>query len=258
MQSKKKYIRRKILSKPVANALLSSCVLFSVVSQADNRVQIAQAHSTAQVVKRQNLAIVKAKISEYLTMQTVGYPGEVSIQVGAIDPSLKLSECDNLQVSLPNGSRAWGKTSVSVQCTAPSKWAIYVQSTVNVVGNYLVAASPLGQGQVISDNDVISEKGDLTRLPAGIFTERTQAVGRSVQISMTAGTVLRQEMLKVTPIVQQGQAVKVVSSGNGFSVSAEGLALAKAAEGQVVQVKVASGKVVTGIARQGGQVEVVF
>jgi len=129
---------------------------------------------------------------------------------------------------------------------------------VRVMGNYLVAAAPLGQGQVLSASDVIFEKGDLTQLPAGVFTEQSQALGRSVQISMTAGTVLRQEMLKVMPAIQQGQVVKVVSVGEGFSVSAEGLALGKANEGQVVQAKVASGKIVTGIARLNGQVEVAF
>jgi flagella basal body P-ring formation protein FlgA len=34
--------------------------------------------------------------------------------------------------------------------------------------------------------------------------------------------------------------------------------MAKANEGQLVQVKVASGQVITGIARNGGQVEVNF
>jgi flagella basal body P-ring formation protein FlgA len=102
------------------------------------------------------------------------------------------------------------------------------------------------------------EKGDLTQLPAGVFTDQTQAIGRTVNISMNAGTVLRQEMLKVALAVQQGQTVMVTSKGNGFSVSAEGQAMGKANEGQVVQVKVASGQVVTGIARNGGQVEVGF
>lgn len=247
----------------VAIALLNIGLLHITVSQAEtilpeSKLKVAQATTSSLLVQKQNLEAVKSKINEFLTMQTVGYPGEVRVQVGAIDPNLKLPACENLQVNLPSGSKAWGKTSVGVQCLAPSKWGIYVQSSVSVIGNYLVAASPLAQGQVISEHDVIYEKGDLTRLPAGIFTEQSQALGRSVQISMTAGTVLRQEMLKVTPIVQQGQTVKVVSSGNGFSVSAEGLALAKANDGQVVQVKVASGKVVTGIARQGGQVEVAF
>jgi flagella basal body P-ring formation protein FlgA len=133
-----------------------------------------------------------------------------------------------------------------------------VQATVNVMAQYLVAALPLSQGQIVTDQDVIFEKGDLTQLPTGVFTDQAQAVGRTVSISMNAGTVLRQEMLKIAPAIQQGQTVMVTSKGSGFSVSAEGQAMAKANEGQVVQVKVSSGQVVTGIARNGGQVEVAF
>jgi flagella basal body P-ring formation protein FlgA len=126
------------------------------------------------------------------------------------------------------------------------------------MAQYLIAAAPLAQGQIVTDQDVMFEKGDLTQLPAGVFTDQSLTIGRTVNISMNAGTVLRQEMLKVALAVQQGQTVMVISKGNGFSVSAEGQAMAKANEGQVVQVKVASGQMVTGIARNGGQVEVGF
>lgn len=209
-------------------------------------------------VAKQNLSVIKSKITEFLETQTIGYPGKVNVHAGAIDQNLKLAQCPDLQVFMPTGSRAWGKTSVGVRCNAPSVWTIYVQATVNVMAQYLVAAAPLAQGQIVTDQDVMFEKGDLTQLPAGVFTDQTQAIGRTVNISMNAGTVLRQEMLKVALAVQQGQTVMVTSKGNGFSVSAEGQAMGKANEGQVVQVKVASGQVVTGIARNGGQVEVGF
>lgn len=222
----------------------------------------AEATATSAVLlnqpAKQHLPAVKAKIAEFLEMQTTGYPGKVTVHVGAIDSNMKLAQCPELQVFLPTGSRAWGKTSVGVRCNAPSIWTIYVQATVNVAAQYLVAAAPLAQGQVINSQDLLFETGDLTRLPAGVFTDMSQAIGRSVSISMTAGTVLRQEMLKIVPVVQMGQTVKVTSIGNGFSVSAEGKAMAKANEGQLVQVKVASGQVVTGIARNNGQIEVNF
>ena len=250
--------RRLINTKPLALGLLLVGVLSSLPLNATAEAADTKPVRAETGMAKQNLADIKTKANAFLTMQTIGYPGEVTVNIGSIDPNLKLAACDDMQFFLPNGSRAWGKTTVGVQCQAPSKWSIYVQSTVKVVGNYLVAAAPLGQGQVLSDRDVIYEKGDLTQLPAGVFTEQSQALGRSVQISMTAGTVLRQEMLKVIPAIQQGQVVKVVSTGEGFSVSAEGLALGKANEGQVVQAKVASGKVVTGIARLNGQVEVAF
>jgi flagella basal body P-ring formation protein FlgA len=207
---------------------------------------------------KQNLSVVKARIAEFLETQAIGYPGKVAVYVGAIDPNLKLAQCPDVQVFLPTGSRAWGKTSVGVRCDAPSSWTIYVQATVNVLAQYLVAAAPLAQGQVVASQDIIFESGDLTQLPAGVFTDQAQAIGRSVNISMKAGTVLRQEMLKISPVVQQGQTVKLTSIGNGFTVSAEGQAMNKANEGQIVQVKVASGQVVTGIARNGGQIEVGF
>ncbi|MDP3088743.1 MAG: flagellar basal body P-ring formation chaperone FlgA [Methylotenera sp.] len=207
---------------------------------------------------KQNLPAIKVKIAEFLEMQTIGYPGKARVHVGAIDPNIKLVHCPDLQTFLPVGSRAWGKTSVGVRCNAPSNWTIYVQATVNVEAQYLVAAAPLAQGQVVTRQDLLFEKGDLTQMPAGVFTDMAQAIGRSVSMSMNVGTVLRQEMLKITPVVQQGQTVKVTSVGEGFSVSAEGKAMAKANEGQLVQVKVASGQIVTGIARTGGLVEVNF
>jgi flagella basal body P-ring formation protein FlgA len=207
---------------------------------------------------KQNLSAVKVKIAEFLETQAIGFPGKVKVRVGAIDPNLKLAQCADVQVFLPTGSRAWGKTSVGARCDAPSAWTIYVQATVSVMAQYLVAAAPLAQGQIVTNQDILFESGDLTQLPAGVFTDQAQAIGRSVNISMHAGTVLRQEMLKVSPVVQQGQTVKLTSSGNGFSVSAEGQAMSKANDGQIVQVKVASGQLVTGIARSGGLIEVGF
>jgi flagellar basal body P-ring formation protein FlgA len=219
---------------------------------------ICFAESSPAPIAKQNLTSIKSKITEFLETQAMGYPGKVSVHVGAIDQNLKLAECPEVQVFMPTGSRAWGKTSVGVRCNAPSTWTIYVQATVNVMAQYLVATAPLAQGQVVTAQDVMFENGDLTQLPAGVFTDQEQAVGRTVSISMTAGAVLRQDVLKAAPVVQQGQIVTLVSKGRGFSVSAEGLAIAKANEGQVVQVKVASGQMVTGIARNGGQVEVGF
>lgn len=205
---------------------------------------------------KQDTNVLKSRITEFLTMQTVGYPGKVSVTPGAIDPNLRLAQCDSLQVFMPPGSRAWGRTSVGVRCNAPAIWTIYSQAMVSITAQYLVASGPLAQGHIVTNEDLMLENGELTQLPAGVFTDAAQAIGRSVNISMNAGTVLRQEMLKASPVVQQGQTVMVTSIGNGFSVSAEGRALANASEGQIVQVKVASGQVVSGIARVGGQIQV--
>jgi len=216
------------------------------------------ANQPANLPARQDLSVLKSKVEEFLVTQSTGYPGKVNVTAGAIDPKLKLAPCPAPEVFLPSGSRAWGRTSVGIRCNAPNIWTIYAQAKVSVKAQYLVAAMPLAQGHVMTAQDMLLAEGELTQLPAGVFTDSAQAIGRTVSMSMIAGSVLRQEMLKQAPAVLQGQVVMLTSIGKGFSVAAEGKALNNANDGQVVQVKVESGSVVSGIARAGGKVEVAF
>jgi flagella basal body P-ring formation protein FlgA len=101
-------------------------------------------------------------------------------------------------------------------------------------------------------------KGDIAAMPNGIITDMAQAIGRTPTVSLAAGTPLRLDTLRSKPVVQQNQAVRLVLNGNGFSVSSEGRAIGSAGEGQVVQVRTASGTVVSGTAKAGGMVEVAF
>jgi flagella basal body P-ring formation protein FlgA len=89
-------------------------------------------------------------------------------------------------------------------------------------------------------------------------TDMAQAVGRSNTISLPSGAPLRLDALRSKPVVQQGQLVRVVSSGAGFKVSAEARAIGTAGEGQVVQVRTPAGAIISGVAQAGGLVEVVF
>lgn len=215
-------------------------------------------YAQTQSPSKQSLVEIKERVADFLQKQTIGYPGKTNITVGNIDPNTKLAVCQNLEIFMPNGSRAWGKTSVGVRCSGQVNWTIYVQANISVLAQYLVAAAPLAQGTVVLQEHCLFENGDLTQLPPGIFTDISQALGRTVNISVPAGTVLRQDILKASPVVQRGQTVTVTSQGNGFKVAAEGQALGNASEGQVVQVKVASGQVITGIAKASGHVEVKF
>lgn len=202
-------------------------------------------------------AVLKQTVSDFLTQQAGGLPGEVKVTVGAIDPRLNLAPCPAPQAFFMPGARAWGKTTVGVRCAAPT-WTIYVQAMVSVQGEYVTNAVPLAQGQTIEAGQLSLMKGDLAMLPPGVATDIGQVVGRSSNVSLPPGTPLRLDTLKSKPVVQPGQLVKLVSSGNGFSVSAEAKALSMAGEGQPVQVKTASGQQVTGIAKAGGLVEVAF
>lgn len=207
---------------------------------------------------RQDPAPLRQATEQFLRMQTAGLPGQVSIVIGQIDPRMNLAACAALEPFLPNGSRAWGKTTVGVRCNAPTPWTIYVSATVRVLANYIVTAAPLAQGQTVGQNDIATMHGDIATLPPGIITDASQAVGRTVLSSLSAGSPLRQDSLRSQQAVQQGQTVRLVSGGSGFRVSTEGKALNSAAEGQLVQARTPGGQVVSGIAKLGGILEVSY
>lgn len=207
---------------------------------------------------RQDPVAVRTAIEEFLHVQTKGLPGQVSFTVGALDPANALAPCQAMEVALAPGTRAWGRSNVQVRCPQAGGWTVFVPVHIRVIGEYLVTNRPISQGQVISEADLGRQAGDLSELPAGILIDAQQATGRTAVMSVPAGRPLRSDMLRQATVVQQGQSVKVVSKGPGFQVANEGRALNNAAAGQVAQVRLANGQVVSGIARGGGYVEVGF
>ena len=211
-----------------------------------------------QAPARQNLESLRQMAQQFLVTQSAGLPGKVTVTVGALDQRMHLAACPDPQPFQQPGARAWGKTTVGVRCSAPTPWTVYIQSQVSVQADYVAAAIPLVQGQTIDASQLVMVKGDLAALPNGVLTDMAQAVGRTSSMSVQSGAPIRADLLRSKPVVQQGQAVRVVSGGLGFQVSAEARAIGNASEGQVVQVRTPAGAIISGVAKAGGLVEVVF
>lgn len=212
--------------------------------------------SASASLAHQDPAPVRHAVENFLRIQVKGLPGQTSFTVGAIDSNNQLSPCPNFDVSMPPGARPWGRTRVTVRCQAEGGWTLFVPVQIKVSGDYLVTARPMAQGQLIQAADLTHRTGDLTELPTGILTDPVQAIGRTLTTSLPAARPLRADMLRQPVVIQQNQSVKVIASGSGFSVANEGRALTNAVEGQVVQVRLANGQIVSGVAQAGGTVDV--
>jgi flagella basal body P-ring formation protein FlgA len=206
----------------------------------------------------QDPAAVRRTVDGFLRTETAGLPGEVSYTVGSIDPKNQLAPCSAMTASMAPGAKSWGRTSVTVRCQETGGWTVYVPVHIRIVTDYLVTATTLAQGQTITPGDLARRHGDLSDLPAGIVTDEREALGRTAAHSIAAGRPLRSDMLRQPMVIKQNQTVKVISRGPGFEVANEGRALTNAVEGQVAQVRLGNGQVVSGIARAGGTVEVGF
>lgn len=190
----------------------------------------------------------------YAQAQSQSLPGKVSIQIGEIDPRTVLRACAALEAFTPSGSQMIGKTSIGVRCNEQPGWTLFVQATIRVTATLLVANRPLSQNTVLGENDFSLQSGELGQ--PGILTDPAQAIGKTLKFGIGAGQVLRQDMLRAPFVVSQNQTVEVRVLGGGYVVRASGQALNNAAEGQNVQVRMASGQVVNGAAGKDGSVEV--
>ena len=214
--------------------------------------------------EHQSHAKIRDVALAYAQAQTQSLPGKVSIKIEDIDPRTVLPACTALEAFIPTGSQLLGKTTIGVRCNenepGASKrsqkpgWSVFVQASIKVNSDILVANRPLAQNTVLSANDFSLQMGELGQ--PNILTGPAQAIGKTLKFGIGAGQVLRQDMLRAPYVVTQGQMIDVRVRSAGISVRSTGQALNNAAEGQNVQVRMSSGQVVSGTASVDGSVEV--
>jgi flagella basal body P-ring formation protein FlgA len=200
--------------------------------------------------------LVTTTVEQYLITQTQGLPGTVSTSVTPLDPRTQLAPCSALEPFTLPGTRLWGKTTVGVRCLGPATWTVYVPVQVRVTGNYVVTVRPLAAGQPVASSDLSVRQGDLTNLPPSVVTDLQQVVGKTLKSGLGSGQPVRSDQLIAPFVIQQGQDVRLISKGQGFSVSGEGKALTNASEGQLARARTANGQTVSGTARAGGIIEI--
>ena len=192
----------------------------------------------------------------FLDSQALSLPGDVEIIVGELDPRLNLAQCLRYEPFIPTGARLWGRTTLGVRCVEGASWSVFIPVQIKVFAPALVAARSILRGQALVPDDVRLERIELTQWPPGALAVADQVDGRLATRTIVAGEPLRRDLLRTAPVVVPGDPVKVVFSGQSFTVSTEGRALTLAGDGQSVQAAVAGGRILSGIARPGKVVEI--
>ncbi|WP_175890763.1 flagellar basal body P-ring formation chaperone FlgA [Burkholderia cepacia] len=220
-----------------------------------NAANAANAAQPATPPGQQDPESIRRAALAFLQQQIAGLPGKTTATVTTAFPR-GLAACTTLEPFMPTGARLWGRTTVGVRCAGERPWTVYLQAKVTVQATYYVAARQIAPGEPLSAADLVARDGDLTVLPLAVITDPAQAIGSTALARISAGLPLRQDLLKSAASVSAGQTVRVVAAGPGFTISAEGSALANAAPGQSVRVRMAAGQIVTAIVKDAGTVEI--
>lgn len=205
-------------------------------------------------------AAVLAQVQQMaLAGATVGAPAQarVDVQVGALDPRLKLAPCQQIQPYLPTGLQMWGRTRIGLRCVdGLARWNVSLPVTVKVYARVLVAAAALPAGTVLTQAQLAAAEIDIAAQAGAVFTDAALLTGRTLNRPLAAGDALHSVALNKRQWFAAGDVVSVRASGSGFAVAGEGQALAAGLEGQEVKVRFENGRILTGRAVGERRVEV--
>lgn len=175
-------------------------------------------------------------------------PSKLEFPVCAKKPSVELLRKD----------KAWGKLILNLKCDSGRVWTRPVSLYVMVKGRYLVAARPLKPGQILTASDWKWVDGDLSRMGDSLVDSPELLKNMELSRAQQAGNPLRLNDFRQMSVIKLGDQVRVAILGRGFAIDASGQALADAALGASVKVRISDGKIIQGTAVSQGLVEVVM
>lgn len=175
-------------------------------------------------------------------------PGaRIEVEVGQLDPRLRLAPCRKITPYLPPGLPAWGKTRVGLRCEdGRARWNVSLPVTVHVWTISLVARGALPAGTVLDASHLQLAEVDLAAAPGRAVSSLEQALGRTLARTVADGAALRLPDLKSRQWFAAGDTVRLVAVGPGWRIASEGQAVTAGIEGQMARVRTEGGRVVQG------------
>lgn len=211
-------------------------------------------------VRAQQVLVDENALRGFASQQVAGangdYVSRFDVRIGSLDALAQMAPCRRSEPFLPAGARLWGRSSLGLRCVDGATWTVMLPVVVTAWGRAIVAATPLSAGVVLAAGDLREAEVELTREGAGVTRDAQALAGRTLLRGLQPGQAVRIDMVRATPVVQAGDPVRLRILGAGFTVTSSGQAMNTAADGQTVRVRTELGKVLTGVAREGRQVEV--
>jgi flagella basal body P-ring formation protein FlgA len=171
----------------------------------------------------------------------------VVASAGTLDPRLQLAPCERVEPYLAAGVPAWGRTRVGLRCLqGPVAWKAYLPVTVQVWAAAAVATAALPAGTHLEAAQITIAEVDWAATTAPPLAGAGALTGRVLARPLAAGQPLRTSDLLPRQWFALGETVRVLATGAGFSIDAEGEALTPGLEGQLARVRTESGRILVG------------
>lgn len=170
-------------------------------------------------------------------------------QVGKADPRLRLPACvQPPTVAWPGGQKP-PFTALELACAAQG-WRILLPVTASQLSVGYVTTRQLRAGEVLQEGDIKLMPVSNRALALQAVRDPALIVGKALRSTLPAGSLLRESQLRLPLVIKTNQPVRVLVQGSGFAIGSDAVALGNAAVGERLNVRVPSGKVISGVVQE--------
>ena len=178
----------------------------------------------------------------------VAPPGaRIRVTAGALDARLRLAPCARVEPYLAAGLSTWGATRIGLRCSEGRvAWRAFLPVQVQVLAPAWTSKAALPAGALVASDQWELAEADWAASPSLPLGASAHIAGRTLARPLMAGQALRESDLQARRWFANGQAVRIVAAGAGYSISTDGQALGHGIEGQPVRVRTEAGRILTG------------
>ena len=145
----------------------------------------------------------------------------------------------HISVQAPKHTDWLGATPFSVRVSVMGRLVkkITVAATIEVWSDVVLAARPLGRNQPVTPESIKIVRMSLSRAPSNAILSKDLVLGRRVNRSIAANSILRSDQVELPPVVKRGDILQVVARSRALKISVKGLAKENGALGERIRVQ---------------------
>jgi flagella basal body P-ring formation protein FlgA len=182
---------------------------------------------------------VRAIIETYLRDTVGAEDGRLVLRAVEVPGALDLPRGPyTWRVTPPGRGPLIGKTRLLVEFLQDGRavGSVFAVADVAAFEAVYFLRRPLSRGEVVSAEDLASERREVSLLPLGAITRAEDAIGKQAATALVAFVPLRHEQLQAPAVVRRGDVVTLLAESAGLRITVPGEVREDAARGGQVRV----------------------
>jgi flagella basal body P-ring formation protein FlgA len=144
----------------------------------------------------------------------------------------------DLRVSAPKHSDWMGAIpfNVDVYVDGRMEKRLTVSAHIEVWGDVVVSAKPIGRNQPITAADIKIEKVNLSRAPADAVLRSENVIGLRTKRAVAINTILCSDQVVMPPVIRKGDVIQIVAETAALKLTTQGVAKEDGGIGERIRI----------------------